>query len=99
MKERNFENVKDCIGKIILVHRMRKNLSQFHIASEIGVSSNQIGRIERGETNPTIETLFKISDYLGIDFSQLFLPLTEQKLKEIISEIDNLRSLQKSKSV
>lgn len=92
MKSRNFEDVKKVIGKIILLHRMRRNLSQFKIANEIGISSNQIGRIERGETNPTIEILFKISEFLNLDFSELFAPLNEQNLEHTNAEIQLLKS-------
>jgi len=54
----------------IAIRKIRErdgNLSQFKLAVEIGISDNQMGRIERGETNPTFRTLFKIAKALNTD--------------------------------
>lgn len=54
----------------IAIRKIRErdsNLSQFKLAVEIGISDNQMGRIERGETNPTFRTLFKIAKALQTD--------------------------------
>jgi transcriptional regulator with XRE-family HTH domain len=32
---------------------------------------SQIGRIERGETNPTISTLYVLAQALGVEFKEL----------------------------
>ena len=58
------KNLGTAIRKI---RETRSNLSQFKLAVEVGISDNQMGRIERGETNPTFRTLFKIAKALNTD--------------------------------
>jgi transcriptional regulator with XRE-family HTH domain len=57
------------------IRRIREettDFSQFKLAIEIGLSENQVGRIERGESNPTVKTLIKISKALKVDIKVLF---------------------------
>jgi transcriptional regulator with XRE-family HTH domain len=49
------ESLKIQIGKLIQLFRLRKKLSQFQLGIELNISKDHIGRIERAETNPTIE--------------------------------------------
>lgn len=60
------------LGKRIKEIRKRKNFTQEELAWKVGVSPNFIGLIERGEKRPSIETLFKIIDALGISISTFF---------------------------
>lgn len=53
------------LGSRIRELRIDKGLSQEELANEADIPLSQIGRIERGETNPTISTLFVISEALG----------------------------------
>ncbi len=46
--------------------------SQEQLALEIDLSENQIRRIEKGQTNPTIKTLLKIAKVLKVDIKDLF---------------------------
>lgn len=50
------------------IQELRKNLgiSQSQLAFESGVRINQIGRIERGEINTSISTIFAIAKTLNI---------------------------------
>lgn len=60
------------LGRAIRVLRERSGLSQFKLSIEIGLSENQVGRIERGESNPTTKTLLKIAKALNTDIKHLF---------------------------
>ena len=60
------------IGAIIKKHRLDRGLSQLNMGLDIDMSANQIGRIERAESNPTIETLHTIANYFGIDIKEFF---------------------------
>ncbi len=51
--------------------RMKKGLSQEELAFEAGISKTSIWKIETGKVSPTVETLAKIADALGIDFTTL----------------------------
>ena len=53
--------------------REEKNISQQVLADICNVPKSTIGRLERGEVNPTVKTLLKISNALNIEFIHLFL--------------------------
>lgn len=48
------------------------DFSQDKLALEVDLSENQIRRIEKGQTNPTIKTLLKIAKALKVDIKDLF---------------------------
>ena len=59
------------IGIRIKVARFDKKISQEKLAELADLNKNTIGSIERGEISPTIETLYKISEALGIELHDL----------------------------
>lgn len=59
-------------GQEIQKLRVAKGLSQEKLAHEIGVHRTYIGFIERGERNPTLYTIFKIAQVLGLKLKDLF---------------------------
>lgn len=60
------------VGKKIQAKRKELNLSQETLSFDADIPRNQIGRIERGEINTSLITLFKISKALNIDIIDLF---------------------------
>ena len=60
------------IGATVKKYRKKRNLSQFELGLEVGKSANQIGRIERGESNPTIVTLFSLANFFHIELKDFF---------------------------
>src|SRR5438132_11371069 len=48
--------------------RAQNDLSQKQLASFLGVSQAYIAELERGEHNPRLETLTRLSARLGIEF-------------------------------
>jgi len=92
----NLVNLKIHIGRIILLYRLRKELSQFQLGLEVGMSRDHIGRIERGQTNPTIENIVKISDFLNIDILIFFTELNQTELSSILDEIKKLKEKDKN---
>lgn len=57
------------IGKIIKARRKMLGLRQDQLADISGVGINTLTKIERGEGNPSIETLKKVLDSLGLELS------------------------------
>lgn len=51
--------------------REEKRLSLDNVAKLSGVSKSMLGQIERGEVNPTISTVWKISNGLKVSFTTL----------------------------
>ena len=58
------------------VRRLRKSrgLTQALLAQTVGINPNLLGRIERGDQNPTVLTLWKIAEGLGVTLGDLVEP-------------------------
>jgi transcriptional regulator with XRE-family HTH domain len=59
------------LGKRIADIRRERGFSQEDLSNEADVPLSQIGRIERGEINTTISSLFVISQALDTDLKNL----------------------------
>ena len=59
------------VGNRIRELRIERELSQLDLADEAEVPLSQIGRIERGENNPTISTLYALCIAMKIDLKTL----------------------------
>lgn len=73
MEEEELHKVQIKLGAAIRKIREEKDqYSQSKLAVEIGMSVNQVARIERGETNPTVKTLSLIAKALKVNVKELF---------------------------
>ena len=59
------------LGLLISKYRHNADLSQEKLAEKIGVSTNFLGNIERGEKHPSVDTLFKICVALDLPPNEL----------------------------
>lgn len=59
------------LGGRVRAGRQRTGLTQMDFALLIGMNVAHLGRIERGEGNPNLETLVRLSHALDIDVSDL----------------------------
>ncbi|MGN8648254.1 helix-turn-helix domain-containing protein [Gracilibacillus sp. HCP3S3_G5_1] len=64
-------------GKRIKAFRKLKGYTQIEFADELGISVSQLGEIERGKRNPTMDNLEEIATKLGITLEEL-----QPKVKE-----------------
>ena len=60
-------------GKNLRKLRKTKELSQEALAHKVRTAPSQIGRIERGEINPTVSTVKALANALEIQIQDLFL--------------------------
>ncbi len=60
------------IGKLIAGYRRDNKLSQEKLAFLVDMHPDYIGKIERGERIPSIESLLKIIKALGISYDTFF---------------------------
>ncbi len=51
--------------------RLRKKMSLNQVATFSGLSHAMVSRVEKGERLPTIDTLLRISEALGVDLWKL----------------------------
>lgn len=65
-------DVKQVMGRNIRAARKAKGLSQFQLAERSGLSADFIGKVERGTTSPSIESLKGIADALHLTLRDLF---------------------------
>lgn len=60
------------VGSLVRRHRERAGLSQAELGERIGKALETVGRIERGQASPSLETLEAISVALQVDVRDLF---------------------------
>jgi DNA-binding XRE family transcriptional regulator len=60
------------LGLQIKKIREGKNLTQQKLADKVGLHLSYIGNIEIGAKQPSLETLFRIAEELGVKVSDLF---------------------------
>lgn len=82
MKTEN--NIADRLAKRLKESRKNKGLSLEATAKLSGVSRSMLSQIERGESSPTVATLWNLTRALQVDFAGL---LDEEKPNEAIIEI------------
>ena len=70
--EKHGGNKRILLGQRIRVIRKAKGWTQEVLGSKADISYKFIGEIERGQQNPSFDTLVKIAGALGIDLSELF---------------------------
>lgn len=68
--------------------RFERKLTLEETSALTGVSKAMLGQIERGESTPTISTLWKISTGLKISFSELLSSDKEDDNAVVIGELD-----------
>lgn len=59
------------LGENLRKWRLKKDMSQVDFATALNVDRAYISNIENGRMNPTLSTLEKISNALGISSSEL----------------------------
>jgi transcriptional regulator with XRE-family HTH domain len=69
------------IGETIRKRRQLLGLLQPQLADISGINRRTIQLVEAGKANPTIETLVKIADPLGLTFKLLLKETAAQKQK------------------
>lgn len=70
------------IGNKLKDIRNKRNLSLEEVAKLTGVSKAMLGQIERGQSNPTVSTLWKIATGLKVPFS-FFIDKDQDDLKVV----------------
>ena len=65
------ENIHDSIGPKIKDHRIGRGMTQDELAGAAGVKQSLISRIENGTANPSLRTLTRIAESLGVEVGEL----------------------------
>jgi transcriptional regulator with XRE-family HTH domain len=71
------------IGTTVRAERARRGISLDEAAARTGVSKAMLGQIERGESSPTLSTMWKISAGLRIPISAFLAPVGEYRVNSL----------------
>jgi transcriptional regulator with XRE-family HTH domain len=75
MREATSVNVATSLREL----REARGISMRTLATKSGLSANALSMIERGKTSPSVSTLYKLSDALGVSITAFFGTETEKK--------------------
>ena len=70
MRRRRLE-FSDAFALVLEKHRTAKKLSKHELAQKAGLHQTYIGMIERGTSNPSLDTANAIAEALEIPFAKL----------------------------
>lgn len=72
MEESELKEFIKKIGNRIKELRLENNMTQLDLAIASNIDERQIQRLEASHTSPTIKTLYKVAQGLGVDVSIFF---------------------------
>ena len=67
------------IGERLRELREARNISMRALATKSGLSANALSMIERGKVSPSVSTLYKLADALGVSITAFFGSETDRK--------------------
>lgn len=76
------EIVKNNLGRKVRELRLSLNMSQTALAAKAETHQEFISDMERGEANPTLETIVRIATALGVHLDELFVSQRHWRLME-----------------
>lgn len=59
-------------GQLVRKYRKERNMSQEQLALLCNMDRSYLGRIERGEVNPTLEKIYELAKVLQVTAKDLF---------------------------
>ena len=75
--QNNAESVN--IGERLRELREARNISMRTLATKSGLSANALSMIERNKASPSVSTLYKLADALGVSITSFFGAATERQ--------------------
>jgi len=70
-KDISIEQVRADLARNVKAIRQSRGLAQERLALEAGIDRTMLSKIEREVTNPSLETLLKLANYLNVSISEL----------------------------
>lgn len=70
------------IGERLRELREARNISMRSLATKSGLSANALSMIERGRASPSVSTLYKLADALGVSITSFF--GTDSQRKQVV---------------
>jgi transcriptional regulator with XRE-family HTH domain len=73
MEVDRLRSAREALARNVRLRRVSRGLSQNTLADEAGLTQGQVSAIERGKANPTMESLGRIAQVLGVEVDVLFM--------------------------
>ncbi len=70
------------LGRHIQLLRTERGLSLSQLAADAGIAKSNLSRIEQGEGNPTLDTIWRLAMQLDVPFGNLVAPVSGAPLGE-----------------
>jgi transcriptional regulator with XRE-family HTH domain len=68
---RHYENLRGEIVRLVREARLLRKLSKYEVSRRCGVSQSMLSLVERGQRNPTLELMLRVTDGVGVDLGAL----------------------------
>ncbi len=72
--------MRKLVGRNFARLRREKGLTQEDVAASAEISQQYVSGLERGERNPTIQSLYKIARALGVSHMDLVRPASDDEM-------------------
>ena len=72
-------DMRKLVGRNVLRIRKNKNITQEGLAELSGFSQQYISGLEKGLRNPTVVTIYELSQALGVNYIELLKPDVQAK--------------------
>lgn len=79
--------IDQAFAKVLKELRLKNNLSQETFAFEVGIHRTYVSQLERGLKSPSLKTIQKVSQVLGISLSELMVLVEAEINKEHLSRV------------
>lgn len=70
-RSQSLANLRDCLAQNVRHYRGLRGVSQERTALEAGIDRTMLSKIERSITNPSLDTLLKLANYLNVTVAEL----------------------------
>ena len=77
-----YPQAQETVAFNVRMRRLELGYSQEDFAQTAGIERSRYGRIERGEMNLTLQSLFALAEHLDIDPARLFDDVTIDDLRD-----------------
>ena len=84
------------LGQRIKKERLKLNLTQAQLAEAVDISDTYVGQIERGERSPTLDTLIRLANRLGVTIDYLLQDYVEATDDNIMNQFRQITDSQSS---
>ena len=78
------KNRMEAFTKNLRDQRERKGFSAAQMASSLQITETQYGELENGQTDPSVETLKRLSDILNTTVPEL---ITDRQVQQIVKDV------------